>query len=63
MCLNVLDAILENYPKSKKVLMEEIGMETDEAVGAVIPDIWKNGKTFLLLKPLQIICGDIFMNR
>jgi len=39
MCLNVLDAILENYPKSKKVLMEEIGMETDEAVGAVIPDI------------------------
>ncbi len=41
MCLNIIDAILENYPKSKKVLLEEIGIETDEAVGAKMPDVWK----------------------
>lgn len=33
MCKEVLDAILEGYPKSKKHLFEEIGIETDEDVG------------------------------
>ena len=30
MCLDVMDAILENYPKSKKFLFEEVGIETEE---------------------------------
>ena len=33
MCLNVTDAILESYPKSKKVLFEEVGFETEEDLG------------------------------
>lgn len=33
MCLDMLDAILENYPKTKKQLYEEVGLETDEDVG------------------------------
>lgn len=28
-CLDILDQILENYPKSKKALLEEVGVETD----------------------------------
>lgn len=32
MCTDILDSILENYPKSKKDLFEEIGVETDESV-------------------------------
>ncbi len=36
MCLNVSDAILESYPKSKKVLFEEIGFETEEDQGIKI---------------------------
>ncbi len=37
MCLNVIDSILENYPKSKRILMDDIGMETDEDVGVQMP--------------------------
>lgn len=33
----ILDSILEGYPKSKKILFEEIGIETDEDVNAVMP--------------------------
>ena len=39
MCENILDAILESYPKSKKHLLEEVGIETDQDVGVKIPDI------------------------
>ncbi|XP_050541380.1 homologous-pairing protein 2 homolog [Daktulosphaira vitifoliae] len=31
-CMDVLDSILENCPKTKKALFEEIGIETDESV-------------------------------
>ena len=34
---NVLDAILEGYPDSKQKLYEDIGIETDEDAGVVIP--------------------------
>lgn len=33
MCTDVLDSILENWPKTKKALFDEIGIETDESVG------------------------------
>ncbi|KAJ8979465.1 hypothetical protein NQ317_002815 [Molorchus minor] len=33
MCMDILDSILENYPKSKKHLFDEIGIETDEDAG------------------------------
>lgn len=32
-CTEILDSILENCPKPKKALFEEIGIETDESVG------------------------------
>ena len=38
MCSNVIDAILESYPKSKKEFFEEVGIETDEDLGVKIPD-------------------------
>ena len=28
-CVDMLDQILENYPKGKKALFEEVGVETD----------------------------------
>lgn len=34
-CLDILNSILENYPKSKSVLIEEIGMEIDDDNGIV----------------------------
>ncbi|KAF4533498.1 hypothetical protein B566_EDAN000983 [Ephemera danica] len=37
MALDLLDAILENYPKSKQTLYEEIGVETDEEAGVKVP--------------------------
>lgn len=33
MCMDLLNSILENYPKPKRALFEEIGVETDESVG------------------------------
>lgn len=33
MCTDILDSILENCPKTKKALFEEIGIETDESAG------------------------------
>ncbi|XP_031328048.1 homologous-pairing protein 2 homolog [Photinus pyralis] len=33
MCMDILNSILENYPKTKKHLFEEVGVETDEDVG------------------------------
>lgn len=32
-CMDILNGILENYPKKKKDLFEDIGIETDEDVG------------------------------
>uniref|UniRef100_A0A1B6JQP9 Homologous-pairing protein 2 homolog n=1 Tax=Homalodisca liturata TaxID=320908 RepID=A0A1B6JQP9_9HEMI len=32
LCMDVINAIMEGYPKSKKALMEEVGIETDEEV-------------------------------
>ena len=37
LCLGVLDAILESCPKTKKELMEEMEMETEENIGIAIP--------------------------
>ncbi|XP_045596094.2 homologous-pairing protein 2 homolog [Procambarus clarkii] len=37
MALDILDAIMEGYPHPKKQLFEEIGIETDEDVGVVLP--------------------------
>lgn len=39
-CTGITDAILESYPKSKKILFEEVGIETDEEVGVKMPEIW-----------------------
>ena len=39
MCLDITDAILESYPKSKKILFEDVGIETDEDVGAKMPKV------------------------
>ncbi|ESO06399.1 hypothetical protein HELRODRAFT_64425 [Helobdella robusta] len=36
MCNDMLNAVLEGYPKSKKALIEEAGIETDEDVGVKI---------------------------
>ena len=37
MATEILDSILESWPKSKKSLYEEIGVETDESVGVALP--------------------------
>jgi len=34
---DIVDGILEGYPKSKKHLLEETGVETDEEVGVALP--------------------------
>ena len=36
-CKDMLETILENYQKKKEELYDEIGIETDEDVGVVIP--------------------------
>ena len=38
MAMNMLDQILEEYPKSKRELLEVVGIETDEDVGVKIPE-------------------------
>eukprot|EP00092_Neocalanus_flemingeri_P026426 GFUD01028644.1.p1 GENE.GFUD01028644.1~~GFUD01028644.1.p1 ORF type:complete len:212 (-),score=90.51 GFUD01028644.1:69-704(-) len=37
MATEVLDSVLESWPKSKQSLMEEVGVDTDESVGVKIP--------------------------
>jgi len=37
MSVDILDAVLESWPKSKKDLYEEVGIETDEEVGVKLP--------------------------
>ena len=37
MATEILDSILESWPKSKKSLYEEIGVETDESAGVTLP--------------------------
>jgi len=39
LAVDACDAILEHYPKSKKEFFEEVGIETDEDVGVVMPRI------------------------
>ncbi|XP_065366772.1 homologous-pairing protein 2 homolog [Calliphora vicina] len=36
MCNDMLDAIMEGYPKTKKALIADIGLETDEEVGFTV---------------------------
>lgn len=33
LCMDIIDSILEFYPNSKRALLEEVGIETDEDVG------------------------------
>jgi 26S proteasome regulatory subunit, ATPase 3, interacting protein len=35
MCTNMIDMIMESYPKTKKQLVADVGIETDEDVGFV----------------------------
>ncbi|ESO97710.1 hypothetical protein LOTGIDRAFT_103502 [Lottia gigantea] len=35
----IVNAILEGYPKSKKELLDTIGIETDEDIGVVVPNV------------------------
>ena len=35
---DISDAILENYSHPKKAFFEELAIETDQDVGAVMPD-------------------------
>ena len=37
MASDILDSILESWPKSKASLYEDIGVDTDEAVGVNMP--------------------------
>ncbi|KAG5896450.1 hypothetical protein JTB14_022529 [Gonioctena quinquepunctata] len=39
MCMDMVNSILENYPKTKKHLFEDIGLETDEEVGFSVDKI------------------------
>ncbi|XP_040187756.1 homologous-pairing protein 2 homolog isoform X2 [Rana temporaria] len=39
MAMDIFDAILEGYPKSKKQFYEEVGVETDEDLNVTLPDI------------------------
>ncbi|KAL2101198.1 hypothetical protein ACEWY4_002959 [Coilia grayii] len=39
MTLDMMDAILEGYPKSKKQFLEEVGVETDEDYNVTVPNI------------------------
>lgn len=35
-CMDIVNSIMEGYPKKKKDLLEEVGIETDEEVGCVL---------------------------
>ena len=37
MCDTVIDAVLESYPKSKRILVDDMGVEIDEDVGVKLP--------------------------
>ena len=37
MASDVLDSVLEGWPKTKQSLLEEIGVDTDESIGVSIP--------------------------
>jgi len=39
MATDILNSILEGYPKPKKQLIEDVGIETDEEYGAEIPNL------------------------
>ncbi|KAK2717106.1 homologous-pairing protein 2 homolog [Artemia franciscana] len=36
-CMDIAESILENYPKPKRELLEEMGIETDEELGLQLP--------------------------
>jgi 26S proteasome regulatory subunit (ATPase 3-interacting protein) len=35
--MDIVESILESYPKSKRELLEEMGIETDEELGLQLP--------------------------
>ena len=37
MCEAVIDAVLDSYPKSKRILVDDMGVEVDEDVGVKLP--------------------------
>ena len=37
MCDAVIDAVMESYPKSKRILVDDMGVENDEDVGVKLP--------------------------
>ena len=37
LCDAVIDAVLESYPKSKRILVDDMGVEIDEDVGVKLP--------------------------
>jgi len=39
MATSMIDMILEGYPKPKKALIEEIGIETDEDMKVSVPEV------------------------
>lgn len=39
MASDIMNAILENYPKTKKQFIEDVGIETDEAYNVTVPQI------------------------
>jgi 26S proteasome regulatory subunit, ATPase 3, interacting protein len=39
MCTDMIDMIMESYPKTKKQLVADVGIETDEDVGFVLNKI------------------------
>lgn len=39
MCLRVVDTVAEGYPKTKKLIMEEMEIQTDEQANFNIKDL------------------------
>lgn len=54
MCTDILDSILENCPKPKKALFEEIGIETDESVA--MPALWARQPDWKYYYYFNFIC-------
>jgi len=37
LCMSMINKVLEDWPGSKQDFLEQLGLETDEDVGVVIP--------------------------
>jgi hypothetical protein len=57
--LSVLDAILESYPKSKKILIDDVGMDTDEDAGVKMPREGEIHQIFLEFGICRIIATKL----